>query len=109
MSAWWWVALVIVVTAPALIHWTAYPWAACRSCEGIGTLRDPWTRRWTGHCPDCAGSGEIERVARRAVRAATGGRVFPNPPGRAAPVLFGGQLPFTGGGRRPRRRRARGR
>lgn len=106
MTVSWWPFVIIVAGVAPIVWGTLRPWSTCSCCDGEATHRDPRTRRFTGHCTACSGWGTQERPVRRTVRALTGERVFRHPPER--PIdgqVFNQQIPFVGGGRRPRRPR----
>lgn len=104
MDAWWWVAAVVAATAPAVVLLTVSPTARCWPCRGIGTIRGA-SGQWARHCEACRGWGRREREARRMLRHATGGRLFPDDP--CAGRRFGTNAPFTRGWPRRLRRAAR--
>ncbi|TCK25425.1 hypothetical protein EV378_1233 [Pseudonocardia endophytica] len=108
MSGWWVAVGLVAVAGPLVAHLAARPWAWCRPCNGCGTIRDTWTGRWVQHCRRCSGYGQVEKPARRAIRDLTGGVLFRHPPEHPyeGVQLYGrANLPFSGGGRRPRRKR----
>jgi hypothetical protein len=57
--------LLIVVTLGYVVACAAWPFAACRRCEGAGKRRSPSGRSWR-YCHRCKGTGARLRAGRRA-------------------------------------------
>jgi hypothetical protein len=54
-----------VVTLCYVAMCAAWPFGACRRCDGGGKLRNPLARRMSRLCPRCDGTGRRVRIGRR--------------------------------------------